>query len=329
MSRQFKVAPGWRLLLRDLGVSTEVVLRRAGLAGDLLAQADAALDVPSYFALWEALAAEVGPSAGLRVAEAMRPEGFSPPLFAALCSRDLNTAAARLSRYKMLVGPLSLDVEVDPVATEMTLGCLNYPALPPTLGMAELVFLVALTRLATRSPVRPIAVEAPHPIDVPEDYEAYFGLSVTEGPSHAIRFAAMDAVRPFLTSDDEMWLFFRPMLDRRLAELQVSATTSERVRAALMELLPSGRSAVDDVASALGVGRRSLQRHLSAENTTFQAELDATREQLARHYLTESALPSGEIAFLLGYDDANSFYRAFQRWTGTTPERLRRSHALG
>ena len=48
------------------------------------------------------------------------------------------------------------------------------------------------------------------------------------------------------------------------------------------------------------------------------------RERLARGYLAKSALTCPEIAFLLGYDDPNSFTRAFHGWTGTTPEALRR-----
>ena len=42
-----------------------------------------------------------------------------------------------------------------------------------------------------------------------------------------------------------------------------------------------------------------------------------------RHYLRRGNLRTGEIAYLLGYEDTNSFYRAFRSWTGTTPETLR------
>ena len=73
----------------------------------------------------------------------------------------------------------------------------------------------------------------------------------------------------------------------------------------------------------LATSPRTLQRQLQAEGTTFQAVLTGTREHLARHYLTHSAMTTGEIAYLLAYDDTNSFYRAFRTWTGSTPDALR------
>ncbi len=73
----------------------------------------------------------------------------------------------------------------------------------------------------------------------------------------------------------------------------------------------------------MGMSRRSLQRSLREEETSFRKILSDTRERLARHYLSHSDMAAAEISFLLGYDDPNSFFRAFRSWTGTTPESLR------
>ncbi len=77
------------------------------------------------------------------------------------------------------------------------------------------------------------------------------------------------------------------------------------------------------MARRLAVSTRPLQRRLNEEGTSFQAVLNATRESLARHYLVNGGLAAGEIAFLLGYEEPSSFYRAFHNWTGQTPERVR------
>ena len=47
------------------------------------------------------------------------------------------------------------------------------------------------------------------------------------------------------------------------------------------------------------------------------------KARLARHYLTHSDMTTAEIAYLLAYEDTNSFYRAFRAWTGATPDTVR------
>jgi AraC-like DNA-binding protein len=120
-----------------------------------------------------------------------------------------------------------------------------------------------------------------------------------------------------------MWKSFEPHLQKRLSELDESATTTERVRAVLLELLPSGSASIDAVSRRLGTSTRTLQRHLSQEQKSFQAVLNGTREDLARHYLKSSDMTGAEISFLLGFEDPNSFFRAFHVWTGETPEQAR------
>lgn len=93
-------------------------------------------------------------------------------------------------------------------------------------------------------------------------------------------------------------------------------TVSARVRSALVELLPGGECSIDDVCRVLGMSRRTLQRKLKEENTSFQQQLNHTRELLTKNYLRNTRLSSEDIAYLLGYQDLNSFYRAFSLWTG-------------
>ncbi|HEY2120086.1 MAG TPA: AraC family transcriptional regulator, partial [Candidatus Acidoferrum sp.] len=50
---------------------------------------------------------------------------------------------------------------------------------------------------------------------------------------------------------------------------------------------------------------------------------DEARRELARHYLLHSSRDLNETAYLLGYEDANSFFRAFQHWEGTSPAHWR------
>jgi AraC-like DNA-binding protein len=105
--------------------------------------------------------------------------------------------------------------------------------------------------------------------------------------------------------------------------MEAEASYAHRVRSSLFELLPSGLSSIDVVANNLAVSKRTLQRYLSDEKTSFQQELNKTRESLARHYLANSTYSGAQISFLLGFEDPNSFVRAFRSWTGETPEQVR------
>ncbi len=328
MAQAFKISSNWQIILRDLGIRPGNVLRRAGLPADLFARESASISAEEYFRLWRGLEEEMGDRLlALEIGQGVSVEAFDPPIFAALCSPDLNTAAERLSKFKRLIGPFTLDVAIGPDQTVLEYGSLEAGPLPVSLGAMELVFLVHFARLATRTQLRPLRVTTPEPLTPEAPYEAFFGVRLRRGPSYSVTFSDLDAKRPFLTSNVGMWQFFEPALSQRLAEIERDATIAERVYAALFEMLPSGRSSVQDVASTLGMSTRSLQRHLRREETSFQQVLNETREQLARHYLRHSAMTGAEISFLLGYDDPNSFFRAFRTWTGQTPEGLRASFA--
>ncbi len=335
MSAPFPVPHTWPILLADLGLSEVHVLKRADLPVDLFRRAVRAhgdgtepprITAQQYFGLFDALEAELDdPLIGLRIGQAISVEMFEPPIFAALCSPDMARAVERLQRFKRLVGPFRLEVEATEHHTTLAFEGVGVPQMPANIAQMELVFITHLLRLATRSPVAPLEVtfRGRYDAELLAPFRSFFACPVRSGTAWTVRFSDLDMRRPFLTANTGMWNVFEPRLRRRLAELDAAADSTERVRAALFELLPSGRSSVADVGRTLGMSRRSLQRRLSEEGITFQAVLDGTREDLARHYLGQTALSGAEIGFLLGYDDPSSFFRAFQRWTGETPETVR------
>jgi AraC-like DNA-binding protein len=77
------------------------------------------------------------------------------------------------------------------------------------------------------------------------------------------------------------------------------------------------------VARELRLSSRTLQRRLQTSNLSFQQVLEEARHELARHYLVHSPLELNETAYLLGYEDANSFVRAFHGWEGVPPAHWR------
>ncbi|MEL6548272.1 MAG: AraC family transcriptional regulator ligand-binding domain-containing protein [Myxococcota bacterium] len=311
----------------DLGIDPNAVLRRAELPRDLWTRSEAWLSTEEYFRMYQAMEEESGdPELPLRLGSSIPVEAFAPPIFAALCSDNYEIAMSRLSHYKILIASMVLHVESDDDGTSVSLEWIDkrVPA-PPGLEQLEVIFFVQLARLGTRHRVVPTRVTVRELPRHTPPYEEYLGIKLTQGERPSVSFTAEDARRPFLTANEAMWNFFEGDLRRRLADLSDSATVADRVRAALLELLPSGATSVQQVAKRLGLSTRTLQRRLANEAATYQGILDATRESLARHYLTQTTMTGAEISFLLGYEDPNSFSRAFNSWTGTTPERARAS----
>lgn len=317
----FIVAKTWKVMMSDMGVNPDEVLRLAGLPADLFATPDASLAPSEYFSLWRGLQKAAGNvELALLIGTALSAEAFDPSIFASICSPDLNTALKRLAQFKRLISPLLLEVDAGPERTRAVLRWQTCHAdVPFCMGMSELVIFTQLGRLATRHNIQPIAVEAPQLPDNPGPYLDYFGTDVREGAEYSLEFSAHDATLPFLTEDAAMWSFFESSLQQRLSDLEAGAGIGAHVRSVLVEILPAGHSSIDAVASRLHMSRRSLQRHLANESASYQDILKGTRRDLAQHYLSHSLISPGEIALLLGFGDSNSFHRAFKEWTGTTP----------
>ena len=328
----YAIWPGWRLLMGDAGIEAAPVLKRAQLPGDLFARQNVRLDAESFFRLWMAIEAEGQAGdptlpVALQIARVMSSDWFEPELFAALCSANMRAALGRIAKYGRLIAPMTTTVTDKSGLTTVTLEFQDQTKSPPSVFLAfKLMFFVQLARLATRHHILPIGVSWPSVPTEPSElasYRTYFGVPVTPSPITTLVFRTEDVERPFLTENHKMWSFFEPSLRQRLADLDHQTGMVERVKSALLEALPAGEVSMQAICRRLGVSGRTLQRRLQAEGTTFQQTLDELRDSLAHHYLRNTALTGSEISFLLGFEDSNSFARAFQSWTGRTPQTVR------
>ncbi len=321
--KKYVLEMGWQAQAKDMAISLQDVLRYAQLPPDLLTRTPPTVTADEYFRLWRGIehVMKDNPAFPLHLGKSITPETFSPTLFACLCSRDLDTALKRIAKYKPLVGPISLDIEQDDAQTTVEFrGLSKNDELPSSLVAGELVFWVQMARIATRERIVPQAIRTTSMFPEKEQYEEYFGTRVIQSHFNGLTFSSIDMQKPFLTANAQMLSIFEPVLDKRLQDLTQQASFRDRVRACLVEILASGDYSMSDVASRLAISPRTLQRRLNQENTSFQKELDNLREELAHHYLSNSDYTSNQIAFLLGYEEPTSFFRAFKTWTGQTPE---------
>lgn len=328
-AKKFAVSKQWRVLLTDLGIEPCDALRLSKLPADLFELETAEITAPEYFRLWQSVDELTGEyELPLLLGQSLSGEAFDAPIFACLCSDNLLQALQRLKEYKPLIGPLLMAIDTTDKGVRITLECYgNDSPIPSALGVGELVFITQLARLGTRKKIQPDQLSAPQLPNNIELYKDYFDAELEQSEVLSISFSQEALNTPFVTANKGMWSFFEGSLKQRLSDLDSEATTHDRVKAILLESLPSGVSNAEDVSAKLAMSKRTLQRKLQNDGVDFQSVLQEVRQQLADHYLTKSSLSLSEISFLLGFQEANSFHRAYSAWRGVSPGKMReRSH---
>ncbi len=157
-----------------------------------------------------------------------------------------------------------------------------------------------------------------------EMYEAHFRCPVKfKANQNALVFSKVDIELPFVTHNADLLAIVAPQLEAELTQQLAQKTFSEQAKGILKQLLAGQRPGIQDLARELHLSTRTLQRRLTEQGITFQRLLEEARRELARHYLLHSSRQLNETAYLLGYEDANSFFRAFHHWEGTSPGQWR------
>ena len=111
--------------------------------------------------------------------------------------------------------------------------------------------------------------------------------------------------------------------ERYLRSLYSQDDIAGELKRKLAELLARGEANADAACRALRLSRRTLQRRLKAEKTSFKHVLEEVRKVLAINYLNDKRLKSFDIALLLGYSNLSSFTTAFKSWYDLPPAQYR------
>jgi AraC-like DNA-binding protein len=329
MTHRFRVSSTLPRRLEDLGLSPVVVLRQARLPLGLFDQEKILLTTKEMFSLYRGIS-EVSkdPAIGLKLGTEERVERYDPIAIAALYTRSFRDALHRLARYKQLTCPEEIRlVERGGQCLVQFIWLLADEEEPSLLVDACFAWIVGIGRRGTGLPVNPKRVEFQRAEKYRKMHEAHFRCPVKfDGRQNILVFSKADIDRPFLTHNADLLAMVAPQLEAELTRQLAQKTLSEHVKAIVKKLLAGQRPALQDVARELHLSTRTLQRRLADERVTFQQLMEDARRELAQHYLLHSSLELNETAYLLGYEDSNSFFRAFHHWEGTSPGEWRAVH---
>ncbi|WP_263409319.1 AraC family transcriptional regulator [Terriglobus tenax] len=326
MNKHFRVAGRLALKLEELGVSVPAVLRRAGLPHDLFQQTRILVSTDGLFALWRAIGeATNDPAIGLKLGTEDRMERFHPSGIAALSTENFGAAVRHMARYKQLTVPEEMLSTIEDGEWSIRFRWLMaVDAEPPVLIEYCFAWLKTIAHRGTGQVITPLRIELMQPRDHVKLLERHFSCPVITGASqNTIVFREQDAHSPFVTRNSELLEMLAPQFDEELKLASQQNSFTELVRGAIQQRLTGNRPTIENIARDLHMSTRTLQRRLQETGSSFQRVLEEARHQMARYYLGNSVLELNEAAYLLGYEDANSFVRAFRSWEGMPPGQWR------
>ena len=262
------------------------------------------------------------PMLGIRFGTRVGCAGFGLLGVAAATATSLGEAVRHLRRFESLTSTLG-GVRVRREGQAVTLAWRPVRPVAPAVVEGILAGWVSFGRYLLGEHVRVRGLDFGHARSTAiSDYEQQLECPVRFGSDEAsvtIDAELMDA-RPRL-ADARVNAALGAWLDRCTVAVAApeSLATTRRVAGLLAGLGAPGDIDERGVATALGVHRRTLQRHLAAEGSSFRVLLDAARAQHAIVTLLDGAPRLAQLGADIGFHEQSSLCRAFRRWTGYAP----------
>lgn len=316
-------------VLQARGVSTDRLCAHLGVEATGLEDPDGRCAAETVRGIWQhGLALTGDPLLGLAVAEAARPTTFRALGLAAMTSATLQAALKLMLRYYRLVsecGALHAQPlpggDVSIVYTEQ----LQRLTLFPQQVEAIVGGILVMARGLAERPLTPVQVTLRHPPQGQRSaYRRLFGVDVQfNATANQLQLQAADLTHRLPQSDPGLHRVHCELLDQQWGALPRAGSISAYARQWLAARA-SGAMRVDDLAQALGMSLRALQRQLHQENQSWTTLVDTARRDTLQQLLREG-VPLQEAARRMGYHDASSLSRAAKRWFGKTPGEWQRS----
>jgi AraC-like DNA-binding protein len=297
-----------------LGVNPEQMFREAGIPPRAVVHGKYSISREQYQKLTEVMNAQIKPELIIHISVADSLTTFIPEFFAGLVADCGETCLERISKYKKIIAPVVMSVKKEKNETYVNYKYNDGTPVPRNMVLNAQLSILSIVRKGTgREDLKPVKISMPD--EYPGNAVEYIGIEPKKEKDNAIVFQNSDLLIPFITENNNMWEYMQGELDQRLSEMEQDESFSAIVRKTLFELIPSGVSDAESIADELAMSKRTLQRKLKEENTTYNEQLNHTRELLVRNYL-QMNMTLDEIAFLVNYTDAKSLSRAFKTWTG-------------
>ena len=309
------------------GLERDTLLLKAGLDPAVLNDPQGRYPLADMARLWAvAIEAVRDPAFGLVVARYWHPTTFHALGFAWMASDTLEQAFFRLRRYFRLVttGAVVRIVEQPDTSQFVLAPAPGLAAVEPPIADAAAATLTHMCRLlyGEQFALQNLELIRPKPASL-GPYKDTFACPIEfSRPEIVLHLNRRMLQERLPTANIALAHANDRMVTEYLAQIDKQDLPSQ-VKTKLIDMLPSGEIQEEQVAQALNLSLRSLQRRLSEHRLTFRMLLNDTRRELALVYVRSPRVSLAEVSYLLGFSEPGNFTRAFRRWTGATPTEYR------
>ncbi len=319
-----QVVQGIVTAVERMGVPREKYIRAAELDEVSLRNPELRVDRENVFRLTElALDVTEDPAFGLHWCEGLSQHSFALLSNLLAHASDLRSAFETLLRFGQLLND-NMEIELVERDGAATLRCdgpmghsLRYERIA-----AEMVMLGMYNLLRQFDP--DATVESVSFAYAAPDYRCEYSRVFTSAerfnqPFTGLVFDAnlLNTQSPY--KDEHLVLNLRSVAEQRIARMQRVAPYWKQVSEFLRHQAAPHRVTMAEVAQALSVSERSLQRHLASSGHSYSSIASSAAAAIATYLIEQQMLSIKQTAHEMGFSDPSSFHRAFKRWTGRTP----------
>ncbi|WP_295385308.1 AraC family transcriptional regulator [uncultured Thiodictyon sp.] len=320
-------------LLAELGLAAAPIIGAAGIDLALFDDAENTISFQDLGRLLATCAEQtacphlgllMGRQSGLSVLGGLAPLARSAP--------DLGRGLRTMIRYLHLHDQGAVPTLWEDGDTAMLGYVIHLPDVPATMQIYDAAVAITyniLKELAGRTwEASEVRLHRPPPTDL-RPYRGHFRTRLRFGTEHsAVVFDAAWLRRPLEGADAAVHR--QALREAEALDAAVDTGLAGRVRRVLRGLVVGGAglegTSLESVAKLFALHRRTLNRRLRDQGTSFKSLIEETRYEIARQLLRDTRLPLLEVALTLGYSDVTAFTRAFRRWSGTCPSDWRVKH---
>lgn len=309
----------------DRGIDIATLLSDSGINPSLIKDQNARIPLEQVFTLWEeAQRRTEDEMIALRTAELAPFGAFKVVDYIFAASSTLGEGVSKASSYYRLINggfELHLRAQKDQAHFEL---CNSIDPKNLSRQYIEYIFACVLVRLRSATGMnwtpREVTLTYSMPRKISEYHRVFQAPLRFNRPVNRLVFDRCILDMPNPQSDPLLCDLLEYYAQRLLKHLPAGDDFLSELRKVLRKGIRYRNTSLTATARELGVSRRSLQRRLDGQGTSYREILDRLRCEIAMTFLEQQQPDIEEIAFLLGFSEPSSFYRAFKRWTGKTPQ---------